>query len=463
MPTNNAHPLSQNLSVWQKRWASLNEAIQTLHTEQVYPRRETLEQIRDCLQLFAERQFKFFVDGFGEQKEFVLEPCEDYATDSVFQAILQQVAYDINVIRWAGIQRVFGYETMKETLIISDQLAQICLDAAINHNFIEETVALTYFQKAANIRVIPYAPVALVTVPETATHVKRDFLATPHEVGHYVFRHGKLANGITIMSELRRSVAQEPRWLKKWLEEIFADVYGCLIGGTAMGLDFQDILLDNSLPRFLADDGEHPIPAIRPYIYTQVLEHLGFIHAPQKLEDRWIYWLQNRGNPTQFTLHTPEPDGTTIISMAEAKQHVTSIVTKILALLQPLVTERQQNPAICWTVDVQSDDDLLQPEESNDPNGPLYGQFYQYLENNISVDLPANFPELRLSPDNSDQVTVTRGQTPSLPRQKGTTGLWFDSLTAIDGMPTQFPPEVWQQFLSANGWTVKGPENSWPP
>ena len=58
--------------------------------------------------------------------------------------------------------------------------------------------------------------------------------------------------------------------LIQWQEEIFADIYGCLVAGPAIAKSFQDLLFDNYT--LTESDGVHPIPLIRPYIYAKVLE-----------------------------------------------------------------------------------------------------------------------------------------------------------------------------------------------
>jgi hypothetical protein len=60
-----------------------------------------------------------------------------------------------------------------------------------------------------------------------------------------------------------------------WLEEIFADIYGTLIAGPAFALSIQKMLLEKvNRDNLLKDDGEHPIPYLRPFIRTQVLREI---------------------------------------------------------------------------------------------------------------------------------------------------------------------------------------------
>ncbi|NJN55367.1 MAG: hypothetical protein HC804_11780 [Anaerolineae bacterium] len=107
-----------------------------------------------------------------------------------------------------------------------------------------------------------------------------------------------------------------------WLEEIFADVYGCLVAGPVMAYDFQELSLDNK--DFNEDDGEHPLAAIRPFIYTQVLRTLeqdnaGFYqNAPQLLDANWNSWLIELNASGRIL-----PNGETVpVPLGDAKSHL---------------------------------------------------------------------------------------------------------------------------------------------
>jgi hypothetical protein len=451
---------SQKLSVWQARLESLNEAIDAIPGTSHSPRQSTIEALSGCLQSFGQRQFDFFVDGFFHHKEFILDPSQQYPVDNVLQTTLLQMAYDIDVLRRAAAQRDSGDGSLEQAFAVADNPAQRALEPAIQHGYLSDTAVLTYSQKSADIRVIPYAPVALIGIPETCTHVNWDLLAIPHEAGHYVFRHGRHPDGESLVSRSRRAVAAEPRWLKKWLEEIFADVYGCLVAGPVLALDFQDLLLDNALDYFLRDDGEHPVDFLRPYIHTHVLRLMGFNNAAAKLDDRWRYWLKQRGNPAEFELHEAE-DGTTIIRRKKARARLKTAVKKMAKVLAPIFEEGKADDGLPWTRDVDADADLAQREDIGQTDGPLYGQFEAFLAD-MPADISDELRELKADPDNDEMIGVAHGKKVRDLRPRGSTGLWLDLINQHDERPTQFPPEVWTQVLSAGGWATKGPENEWP-
>ena len=77
----------------------------------------------------------------------------------------------------------------------------------------------------------------------------------------------------SIASFLMWELRNKDRYLRNWIEEIFADMYGCVIAGPVIALDFQDLQMDDRLEEF-ADatiDHEDPPPLIRPDTYSKVL------------------------------------------------------------------------------------------------------------------------------------------------------------------------------------------------
>jgi hypothetical protein len=159
------------------------------------------------------------------------------------------------------------------------------LEPVLAHFKLEGTRLITYFQKNVSIRVIPYASVALIGIPYTTINASKDFLAIPHEVGHYLYWKG-IVNGHTIQQELSISVPKNPAWCFDWLEETFADVYGCLIAGPTIALSFQDLQLRRTPKEFIKNDEEHPVPILRPNIYNKVLKGYFGIWG-SKLDVRW--------------------------------------------------------------------------------------------------------------------------------------------------------------------------------
>ena len=60
--------------------------------------------------------------------------------------------------------------------------------------------------------------------------------------------------------------------LLKWHEEIFVDIYGCLVAGPAIVSEFQLLLSDNYM--LTQNNGVHPIALVRPRVSTKTLDSI---------------------------------------------------------------------------------------------------------------------------------------------------------------------------------------------
>lgn len=336
MMANKDEQSESNMTIWQKRRQALGDSIREalpknarivetaseLSTAQYsIPGLSTLETLAECLDIFTQEQFNFFHKGFFGKNGYTLIPSREYPEDFVFKVILEQSAEDLEAIRRIADQR--RSPTMRPSLENADKLAWSVLAPIVGRDkLIDEkgvnpsTTVVTYFQKAVTIRVIPYAPVALIGIPFTtiSKSLGRDYLAIPHEVGHYVYRHVKLAGGRSIPQTLGKSLLDKdcPRWVRRWKEEIFADVYGCLIGGPVTALSIQDLMLQTSRApiiqtpgeyyygQFAEDDGIHPVPVLRPYVYTKTLRKrmLSWVGTldPAPLVKKWTTTLDELWN-----------------------------------------------------------------------------------------------------------------------------------------------------------------------
>jgi hypothetical protein len=87
------------------------------------------------------------------------------------------------------------------------------------------------------------------------------------------------------------------------LEEIFADVYGCLVAWPAIALSFQDLQLQETPAAFITSDHEHPVPVLRPGIYTKVLgAQKDFAPWAERLDVRWQKEVRQYGAADEFKL-----------------------------------------------------------------------------------------------------------------------------------------------------------------
>lgn len=425
----------QDPTVWQTRWQALTTTLDEMITSYQTLANPTFGALATCLKAFGHDQFEFFLTGFDTNR---LLPSPQYPPDSIYRATLDQVSYDITAVQQAVDQRQDGFPTMKTALEKADALSQNALNLGSHQNkLIRPASVISYFIKGANIRVIPYAPVAVVGVPYTCFTTNRDYLAIPHEIGHYMYHHGT-----GIASDLHLLLSAMPEWGEHWLEEIFADVYGCFVAGPVIGLDFEDLISDNNQQRFTSSDGHHPVDAIRPYIYTAVLKELGFVNASLALTVRWEEILKERGNPQSISLG----DGFGEIPISEGKAFVEETAVSILNYLR---NEKQIPTDKTWTKD------LTTPQTNVEE---LYSAFEAIL------------PQLTTTPCNTLQLEETENKVfVVLPsgnkknkRAVGSTQTWRDWFKTQSRAheKDKLPAEAWMPIFTALHWPIKGPETN---
>ena len=279
----------------------------------------------------------------------------------------------------------------RETLDKADILAYTALKPAIKANLLPDMTVVTYFQKSVSVHIMPYAPVALIGIPFSAIDNPCDLLAIPHEVGHYVYRHGifqdQAHKGSRFEAVLRNQLAGRPQWLLNWVEEIFADVYGCLVAGPVIALSFQDLQAEYALPDFISEDGEHPTPALRPNVYHHALKHGNLCtEATAALESHWAQYLATR--PTLGALKFAGAGvAGELINVDEVNTQMAGVVDKImdehLKILSTANPGASQNEKTVWVRD-----DLTSGEAVEH----LYDKFVQRVEG-MSSNVTAVVPE----------------------------------------------------------------------
>lgn len=419
--------MSQQLSpIWNQRWNALEKAMKGTDIQASSP---TLSSMLECLAAFGEDQFRFFYDGFNDGR---LLPSMYYPAEHVLSATLAQVSFDLSVIRQAVDQRQMP--ALKATLDKADQLAQSALNLAIEKELLKASAVVTYFNKSPNIRVIPYAPVALVGIPYTAMETPRDLLAIPHEVGHYVYHHA-----VGLAADLHTQIPLDPPWFNRWIEEIFADIFSCLVAGSVIGADFQDLLLDNPTEHFTEDDGEHPVDAIRPYIYTHILDHLGFKNAAAALTKRWQRYEKLRNYPESFVPFDSDYDVDLIIARDKLQ-------TVVGHMLDYLITNHNLTPAAYWSQDFPSEEENIET---------MYTAFENWTEGDLDV-------RVHTLQTNNREVGVNTGSEPLQNRRKiGDTNTWRDGLKQLSVKENQVLPwSAWSLIFTSGFWPIKGPEGN---
>lgn len=424
-----------DLEVYKRQWTSLQGILQALGdtyspaTLWNFPRKQTLHNLVRCLQSFADAQFSFFYNRFGgDGGARTLVESPDFPDQWVLQAILAQVTYDLEVILRAANQRVSGSGDMKQALDTADKLAWKALQPAKDHGLVDgETTVLTYLQKSPAIRIAPYAKMAMVAIPFSATLVKRDFLAAAHEMGHYVYRRGMTPgvpeNRQPIYRILSEGALTRPKVVREWREELFADVYGSIVAGPAITLSAQDIAFQASATDFIKNDGVHPQPIIRPDIYTEVLQD-----SVASLDSRWEAMRAER--------HDADLLG--ILASTQEPIHDFIEYGQSLSLLPdpPLQGVR-------WTED---------NAPSSDVEDYFYGEFKTFVSDTQAEDVGVK--ELEACPANAWEEWIIEegffgGELP--PEGEIQPGTEED---IKEHVPPQ-PQGVWLKVALAAGWTTK--------
>lgn len=421
----------QNTALWNDRWQALAMILDEMEKAYNDFSNPTFAATTTSLKAFGGNQFQFFLTGFNSNR---LRLSHDFPPENILRAILDQVSYDITAVQQAVDQRKDSFPTMKNALVIADGLTQSALNLGIESKLTQAAAAISYFIKGPNIRVIPYTPVAIVGIPYTCLTTMRDYLATPHEVGHYTYHHGT-----DVAADLHNLLPGMPAWGAGWLEEIFADVYGCLVAGPVMGLDFQDLLADNDRENFLISDGEHPVDVIRPYSYTKILMETGCVNAAEALNKRWHKILLGFGNPQSFYA-----DDGVEVPMNVAKQFIEETAVIILEYLKKRGTPTNQT----WTQDLPTADANL---------NSLYQSFADKL--NKLGQTPLNALQTNTK-ENKVFVLLPDG-TKCNQRTLGDTQSWIDWAKAQNQLHDKepLPVSIWIGIFNAGGWPVKGPED----
>lgn len=217
----------------------------------------------------------------------------------LFRRCFERIAADHAIIELATTQRRWnrGLEgnylrAQAVELLILDKLA---LKAVVpfQHllvdplNITDDLAIITFLSEQTHIHLVPYTKQVILIgvnydrVPPVAgifdgkkfigkNLYAFELMAIPHEVGHYVYQHGKL-EGKTFL-ELSEKFEGNPYY--RWCEELFADVYSCIVAGPLAAISMQALLMSIDRDRAWKDDEDHPTPVLRVFIFAEILRIL---------------------------------------------------------------------------------------------------------------------------------------------------------------------------------------------
>ncbi len=473
-------------SLWQKRCtavtSALEQACQAVNQSKVaFPRKATISKLLEALQHFGSTQFNFFLQGFGVPVQSVApkpritltlhqNPGKGMAAQYIFGTIIDQIANDFMVLERAEKQRSPS-SSLADTLTIADTLAQNAL-TYITHLLEKESTVLTYLQKSPNVRVVPYAPVALIGIPLTchpiadqSKGVARDLLAIPHELGHHLYWNGY--ETVPLRTDAAQLSSGAPSWIQRWLQEIFADVLTCIIGGPIAALSMQELQLQARNDWLLVDDGSHPVAAFRTYIYIVTLEEMGLTNAALQLTKRWQKKLEDRGvisigeDPLHRLCFTPFADRTPV-TFNNALYQLRNLIVKLVDLFQ---TDSTPSP---WS-SVDSMADLTDEAQVE----IIYSDFEKWVlstfssveqqtdeHGNSTLDTCWQIPEWSAAIEKRGvDYEILQNQI-SLSRRASSTEVimaikeWANGTLGKD-VPIDF--DDWCKILEFAGWSTEGP------
>jgi hypothetical protein len=227
---------------------------------------------------FSEEYLRYF-----EQEVIAQGIYEGTTPDNVRYKVLQRI-----VAEWTDISRVVEQRELsryENWLTKADSHAREYLPKDVPG-------VVSYLGKANLIRHNIYSAISVVSIPRDQ-YDGEDWMAAPHELGHQVFwnlttleklpeKHRELGETVQdigkktaatngLSSEQGQSLAM---LLDSWLEELFADVYGTFVAGEDFPKSIINILKQQigQADELRSNDGEHPIPLLRPLARIKVLE-----------------------------------------------------------------------------------------------------------------------------------------------------------------------------------------------
>ena len=484
------------LEIWERRLEALIKFLDTIGKRvlpnliqensgtSAYYRQLTVWNVVQHLIHFGSGQMSFFIESLRRQELVDLKELQereligfqtiDYPINQfLLSKTIDQIANDAATLHRLQEQRIVppitnadwkvpGDEAviiLRDTLEKADLIAQASLDRFIGPETtwslpFSTAFVLTYFQKTPNVRILPYAPVALIGIPLTAVSVDEDLLTIPHELGHFLYWHGKNKSGKFYADLLTERLIgnSETREVYHWREEIFADVVSVLIAGPIAAYSMQDLSMESIGLEFDKDNGVHPPPAFRPFVHTITLNKLGNQLDNQGLldagRDLWKRWKKIRytRNASDVQLK-PQPASLVYAIQAEEQKSTTELsnITKMLGETSKVISEVLS----LFDTDRISRQFLQSEVQAQLAWTASFNIDAPYEEFQARIRKGELYPHNNYVKEFSDEATSGEQLWHQLAKER-------NFVDKVD-LQSEIPPEVWLRILRFAGWTTEGP------
>ncbi|RME59758.1 MAG: hypothetical protein D6790_10230, partial [Caldilineae bacterium] len=314
----------------------------------------------------------------------------------LIRACLQRVAADHEIIQQAVLQRRWNrhgegaYHVSEQALglLLMDKLAIQAMGpfAHLLTKSKDEPLPLivSYLSERTHMRRLPYAEdVILIGVSYDRVPPAEDIfadkpllgvgfpaaelMAIPHEVGHHMYHHARLPETEQTFAQLSEQFRENPYF--RWCEEIFADLYGCVVAGPLSALSMQALLTSGDRARVWKDDEEHPTPMVRVFILAEMLRalkkyeeesgksaagaslHYAFAEMVDQLDRDWAeilrLWGYERvgtgaGRPARIYL--PDPATVQLDKLVNVERMLASVRPIIVEFVERLLSAARFTP-----------------------------------------------------------------------------------------------------------------------
>lgn len=266
---------------------------------------------------------KDFIEFFNDYFEYFVKLDKSaYSATMSCEALLSNALYRIEavwqVLSWSINQRFVPIH--REKLSAINHVVTDLFDYLPERLVDKKRRPIIYFDKIVRIVRFPYPSTPLIGLSMTASDQEAK-LAYAHELGHHIFwnrdsleKYGHRMDILhqIIYDEIDKEISNSSRSgaleatraklsvfevLSSWAEEIFADIIGTLLTGAEYTKSSQDILIRRTISTkkdLYRNDGQHPMPILRPLVTIQVLKSLKPVNQTtplldivEILESRW--------------------------------------------------------------------------------------------------------------------------------------------------------------------------------